>query len=224
MPDARRSASAVLPRFEQVRRTSARAPPRARRRRGARTARSRPSSTPGTCCPGRWCRGPPRSPRPARSRCPREASVATLIRVAARVGRSTAATPRKPTGRTPRVRHRRPEARPRRSRRRATASWCGRSRPPAAVPATLGGAADRGGWALPRSRRVPTSRLPLMPARPRRPRGTPSARCSTSAARSPATRCCAVAAVPLDELPDLVALAHRVRLDVLRCRRSSSRA
>ena len=46
----------------------------------------------------------------------------------------------------------------------------------------------------------------------RRPPGRRDARCSTNAARSPATKRSRSPRLPLDELPVLIALAHRVRL------------
>ncbi len=61
-PLANRFADRRRRRRPSASRTSARAPRRARPRRAARTARSRPSWSPGTCCRGRSCRATPRSP------------------------------------------------------------------------------------------------------------------------------------------------------------------
>ena len=130
------------------RRRSAPARPRAPRRRGARTARSTPSSTIGTCCPRKVAPSTAAITQTRTKPIPRDASVATLIRVAARVGRSTAATARSLRERVePGSEGRAPDGLVGGARVSASAGGMlvGEACPPARSLAKLGGAANLAG-------------------------------------------------------------------------------
>ena len=157
------------------RRRSAPARPRAPRRRGARTARSTPSSTTGTCCPRKVVPSTAAITQTRTKPIPRDVSVATLMRVAARVGRSTAATARSlrervepgsegraPDGPRGRARFRGPQA---------ASWWEKRAHPPGPWPNwgerptwRVGASPPRGYAAVPTGGRpIQARRLPAMP-------------------------------------------------------------